>query len=55
VPVTSQGSSYVPDGSLPDRAPYDYAAQAYEAPPDPDVSAVPAGTGAGTIGGGFVL
>lgn len=55
MPVTAGGSGLIPDGSLPDRSPYDYAAQAYEAPPDPDVSVVPAGTGTGNIGGGFLL
>jgi hypothetical protein len=44
---------YVPSGALPDRAPFDYAAQAYEAPPDPYVGAARASGDTG-IGGGWV-
>lgn len=44
---------YSPDGSLPDLAPHDYAAQAYQAPPDPATSV--ATPSSGGIGGGWVL
>lgn len=44
-------------GRLPDRAPYDAGmAVAYEAPPDPSVTTIPASQqGGSSIGGGWVL
>lgn len=53
-PVTESGSPYTPSGYLPDRSVYDYAAVAYEAPPDPYVGVAAAAADAG-IGGGFLL
>ena len=52
--IDPTGAPYTPSGALPDRAPYlAYPAQAYEAPPDPDV-ATAAAPAAGT-GGGWLL
>lgn len=54
-PVEQSGSPYVPSGYLPDRSVYDYAAVAYEAPPDPYVGTAAPAQADAAIGGGFVL
>lgn len=52
--IAATGAPYTPSGALPDRAPYlAYPAQAYEAPPDPDVASGAAAADSG-IGGGWV-
>jgi hypothetical protein len=53
--ATSSDGGYGVAGALSDRSVYDYAAVAYESPPDPDVSVAPVGTsGDSGIGGGWV-
>jgi hypothetical protein len=54
-PVEATGSPYVPSGYLPDRSVYDYAAVAYEAPPDPSVTTAGPPAADTGIGGGWVL
>jgi hypothetical protein len=53
--INPTGSPYTPSGYLPDRSAFDYAAQAYEEPPDPSmgIPATPATTDTG-IGEGWV-
>lgn len=54
VPLDAVDSPYAVSGALSDRAPFDYAAVAYESPPDPSVATVPAQAPA-SIGGEWTL
>src|ERR1700722_6571455 len=55
VASTDPGNAYGVAGALPDRSPYSYAAQAYQAPPDPDVAAPAASSApAGFAGAGWL-
>jgi hypothetical protein len=52
--INPTDSQYTPSGELPDRAPYQYGSEAYEAPPDPDVSAVIPQSSDSGVGGGWL-
>lgn len=52
MPIQPTDSSYTPAGALPDMSAYSYAAQAYEAPPDPAVASAPAP--AANVGSGWL-
>ncbi|HXO24210.1 MAG TPA: hypothetical protein VN870_06500, partial [Streptosporangiaceae bacterium] len=52
--INPTGSPYTPAGALPDRSVYDYAAVAYDAPPDPDMGTVTPQAAASGIGGGWL-
>jgi hypothetical protein len=54
MPIEPTGSPYTPAGELSDRSVYDYAAQAYESPPDPYVGTAAAPANSGGIGGGWL-
>jgi hypothetical protein len=54
-PMQQVPTAYGVAGALPDRSPYDYAAAAYEAPPDPDVSTTPTAAPAAGFSSGWSL
>lgn len=56
VPMDPVAGTYTPSGQLSDRSVHDYAAQAYDAPPDPYMGpSAPAAAGPAGIGGGWLL